>query len=268
MTALGHMLTSEYETQSGHHHGPKKATGDLLQSAARLAGAGHSLHFGCQSGKLIPAARASELSRLLEELEVGIPDYPPSFIGGEHTVFIPDQSETVVKHTLPGFYGRIMDETKLLDPRTFQNKTRLMMRAALPSEYLRRWAIMDDVFGMSTHYLGKVTGSDRDPQMAVEQPFIPEDENLPASLEDAAAFFTAHGFERVSDEHIINPEVHGVTWYRQRDGILVTDAHARNFRRDLDGVLIPVDLVIALVPPGASALLPAATKLWEPSEED
>ena len=39
-----------------------------------------------------------------------------------------------------------------------------------------------------------------------------------------------------------------------QDGILVTDAHARNFRRDLDGVLIPVDLVIALVPPGASAL--------------
>lgn len=161
-----------------------------------------------------------------------------------------------------------MDETKLLDPRTFQNKTRLMMRAALPSEYLRRWAVMDDVFGMTTHYLGKVTGSDREPQMTVEQPFIPEDENLPATLEDAAAFFTAHGFERVSDEHIINPEVHGVTWYRQRDGVLVTDAHARNFRRDLDGVLIPVDLVIALVPPGASALLPVAAKLWEPAEED
>jgi hypothetical protein len=262
------MLTYEHETQGGHHHGPKKAVRDLLQSAARLAGAGHSLHFGCQSSKLIPAARASELIRLLEELEVGIPGYPPSFIGGEHTVFIPDQSETVIKHTLPGFYGRIMDEAKLLDARTFQNKTRLMMRAALPSEYLRRWAVMDDVFGMTTHYLGKVTGSDRDPQMAVEQPFIPEDENLPATLEDAEAFFNAHGFERVADAHIINPEVHGVTWYRQRDGILITDAHARNFRRDLDGVLIPVDLVIALVPPGASALLPAAEKLWEPAEED
>lgn len=204
----------------------------------------------------------------MEELEVGIPVYPASFVGGEHAVFISEESEIVLKHTLPGFYGRIMDETKLLDPRTFQNKTRLMMRAALPSEYLRRWAVMDDVFGMTTHYLGKVTGSDREPQMAVEQPFIPEDENLPATLEDAAEFFAAHGFERVSDEHIINPEVHGVTWYRQRDGVLVTDAHARNFRRDLDGVLIPVDLVIALVPPGASALLPAATKPWEPAEED
>lgn len=268
MTLLGIVLVYEHETQGGHHHRPKKATGDLLQSAARLAGAGHSLYFGCQSGKLIPAARESELSRLSEEPAVGIPDYSPAFVGGEHTVFIPDQSETVIKHTLPGFYGRIMDETKLLDPRTFQNKTRLMMRAALPSEYLRRWAVMDDVFGMITHYLGKVTGYDREPQMAVAQPFIPEDENLPATLEDAAAFFTAHGFERVSDEHIINPEVHGVTWYRQRDGVLVTDAHARNFRRDLDGVLIPVDLVIALVPPGASALLPAAKKLWEPAEED
>ncbi len=207
-------------TQGGHHHRPKKAVRDLLQSAARLAGAGHSLYFGCQSGKLIPAAREGELKQLATEIDVAIPDYPPSFVGGEHAVFMPDQPETVVKHTLPGFYGRIMDETKLLDPRTFQNKTRLMMRAALPSEYLRRWAVMTDVFGMRTHYLGKVTGSDREPQMAVEQPFIPEDENLPATIGDAEAFFTAHGFERVDDTHIINPEVHGVTWYRQRDGIL------------------------------------------------
>lgn len=59
-------------------------------------------------------------------------------MGGEHEVYLPEGQKTVVKHTLPGFYGRIMDETKLLDPRTFQNTTRLMMRAALPSEYLRR----------------------------------------------------------------------------------------------------------------------------------
>lgn len=199
MTLLGLVLVYEYETQGGHHHGPKKAVRDLLQSAARLAGAGHSLHFGCQSGKFIPAARESELKFLAVEASVEIPGYPASFVGGEHTVFIPQDSEVVVKHTLPGFYGRIMDETMLLDPRTFQNKTRLMMRAALPSEYLRRWAVMTAVFGMRTHYLGKVTGTDRDPQMAVEQAFIPEDENLPATLEDAEAFFNAHGFERVDD---------------------------------------------------------------------
>lgn len=153
-----------------------------------------------------------------------------------------------------------MDETKLLDSRTFRNKTRLMMRAALPSEYLRRWAVMDDVFGMTTRDFGKVTGTDREPQMAVEQPFIPTNENLPATLEDAAAFFTAHGFDRVNDQHIVNPEVHGVAWYRQRDGILVTDAHARNFRRDLDRVIIPMDLVIAL--------LPAAAQPWRTAEDE
>jgi hypothetical protein len=262
------VLTSLHdETEIRHHHRPKKVTGDLLQSATRLAGAGHSLYFGGQSRSLIPAARESELKLLAAEAAVPVPGFPPSFIGGEHTVFVPEGQETVIKHTLPGFYGRIMDETKLLDPRTFQNKSRLMMRAALPSEYLRRWAVMTDVFGMRTQYLGKVVGTDHEPQMAVEQPFIAEDENLPATLEDAADFFTAHDFERVDDACIINPEVHGVTWYRQRDGILITDAHARNFRRDLDGVIIPVDLIIALVPPGASALLPGAVKLWEPSED-
>jgi len=160
-----------------------------------------------------------------------------------------------------------MDETKLLDPRTFLNKPRLMMRAALPSEYLRRWAVMTDIFGMPTEYLGKVVSKDPEPQMVVEQPFIPEDENLPATLEDVSDFFTAHGFALVDDAHIINPEVHGVTWYRQRDGVLITDAHARNFRRDLDGVIIPVDLVISLVPKGCSSLLPETEQLWEPSED-
>lgn len=202
----GRVIVYAHDTQGGHHHRPKKAVRDLLQSAARLAGAGHSLYFGGQSGKLSPAARESELKQLATEIDVEIPDYPPSFVGGEHTVFMPDQPETVIKHTLPGFYGRIMDETKLLDPRTFQDKTRLMMRAALPSEYLRPWAVMTDVFGMRTHYLGKVVGSDREPHMAVEQPFIPEDENLPATIEDTEAFFTAHGFDRVDDTRIINPQ--------------------------------------------------------------
>jgi hypothetical protein len=247
---------------------PKKAVRDLLQSAARISGADAQIHYGWNSQRSYAAAREGELRQLAAEPDAGAPPSDTMGVGGEHALFGSEALGKVIKHTLPGFYGRIMDETKLLDARTFQNKTRLMMRAALPSEYLRRWAVMTAVFGMRTHYLGKVMGSDHEPQMAVEQPFIPEDENLPATLEDAAAFFTAHGFERVADEHIINPEVHGVTWYRQRDGVLVTDAHARNFRRDLDGVLIPVDLVIALVPPGASALLPAAKKLWEPAEED
>lgn len=48
----------------------------------------------------------------------------------------------------------------------------------------------------------------------------------------------------------------------QRDGILITDAHARNFPRGLDGVIIPVDPIIALVPSGASSLLPGAVMLW------
>jgi hypothetical protein len=39
-------------------------------------------------------------------------------VGGEHALFGSEALGKVIKHTLPGFYGRTMDETKLLDPRT------------------------------------------------------------------------------------------------------------------------------------------------------
>lgn len=256
------------ETESSHHHGPKKTVLDLLDSAARLAGRDAQVCFGRHSKQPFYSARENEVIRLSAEMEA--PPSPSEIFGegGEHRIFGSATLGRLVKHTLPGRFGQIMDEAKLLDPRTFQNKPRLKMRYALPSEYLRRWAVMTDVFGMRTEYIGKVTKEGGEPQMAIEQPFIVEDENLPATKDDLIEFFTKHGFDRVDDDHLVNPEVHGVTWYRQRDGILVTDAHARNFRRDMDGVIIPVDLVIALVPPGASTLLPAATRLWQPSDDE
>ncbi|MBK8039267.1 MAG: hypothetical protein IPK22_19350 [Verrucomicrobiaceae bacterium] len=182
-------------------------------------------------------------------------------------MFGDETKTTVFKHTVLGFYGRILDETVLLDPRTFQNKRKLAMRGALPSEYLRRWAVIEAVFGLETHYKGIVNPASAEPQMAVSQPYIDQLVEDPATEGDVNAFFAAFGFTQVSADLIVNPEIQNVTWYRQSDGILATDAHPRNFRKDTTGVLIPIDLVITLVPPGISNLLPEPERPWRLEEE-
>jgi hypothetical protein len=193
------------------------------------------------------------------------PENLPNFTGGEHEVWIDNPPTTVLKHTLPGFYGRTVDEVNLLDPRTFQNRPRLTLRGALPSEYLRRWAVLTDIFGLPTSYQGQ-TGSHREgPQMAVAQPYIEQADDDPATLEDISEFMEAHGFIKIDPTIIALPEVADVTWYRQRDGILITDAHARNFRKETtSGAIVPVDLVVTTIPKGVSKVLPEPLAEWQP----
>jgi hypothetical protein len=239
----------------------------LLAAAARFSGAGHPVHFGPKRQKQFTSSRESELALLGQDLVAALPpELKPNFTGGEHQVWIDDPPTTVLKHTLPGFYGRTVDESVLLDARTFQNRHRLILRGALPSEYLRRWAVLHSVFGLPTVYHGKV-GSGPEPQMAIAQPYIEQDDSDPPTLYDVTLFMEAYGFAKIEPQIIAIPEVADVTWYRQADGILITDAHARNFRKDLDGVIIPVDLVVTLIPKGASQVLPEPMNGWRFDEK-
>ena len=254
-----------YEKENHHHHGPEETVRALLAAATRVAGGNAPLGFGRSSQQQLPAAQEVELKTLLLEPVAPIPRSPVFAEGGEHRVFGSKVESELIKHTLPGFYGRIMDERVLLDPSTFLSKPKLAMRGALPSEYLRRWAVMADVFGMVTNYLGRVEGSGTEPTIAVSQTYIVEREDDPATLDDVVALMMPHGFVPVHPRLIVNPDVQQVTWYRQGDGLLITDAHARNFRKDPEGVIFPIDLVISIVPPGASALLPPPDAVWMPS---
>jgi hypothetical protein len=259
--------SSPHEEPDHHPDRSPQNARSHLKAAARFSGANDSLHFGPERKSQLATAREDELRHLLKETKAPQPPTEqPAFIGGEHIVF-GDESKTVVfKHTVPGFYGRILDETILLDPRMFQNHRKLAMRGALPSEYLRRWAVIEAVFGLETRYEGVVDPLSPEPQMAVSQPYIDQIVDDPATESDVTAFFAAYEFSQVSAELIVNPEIQQVTWYRQKDGILITDAHPRNFRKDTTGVLIPIDLVITLVPPGISKLLPEPERPWRLDE--
>ena len=256
--------SSSHEKANDHHQRPEENARGFLESAARLSGGNDSLYFGPERKNQLPAARENELKALSKEiLAPPPPTEAPQFIGGEHIVFTDDTRTVVFKHTVPGFYGRILDESVLLDPRTFQNKRKLAMRGALPSEYLRRWAVCRSVFGVITRYEGMVNPMAAEPQMAVSQPYIAQNDDDAPLTEDVIAFFEANGFSKVSPDIIVNPEIQDVTWYRQQGGILVTDAHPRNFRKDAaTGILVAIDLVITLVPPGISKLLPEPERPW------
>ena len=101
--------------------------------------------------------------------------------------------------------------------------------------------------------------------MVVSQPFIEQEPDDPANETELEAFFHDHSFQRKEHQHDALPELKGVTWYRQRDGVLVADAHARNFRKAPDGFLIPVDVMITLVPQRGSKILPCPDEPWAPS---
>jgi hypothetical protein len=256
-----HLQSDEAANQD--HHRSKKTVRDLLEAAARLCGTDAAVYFGPKRQSELSTARESQLISLFSEAEAKAPpNASPAFTGGEHQVFELENRTRVLKHTLPGFYGRIMDELTLLDPRTFQNRNQLTLRAALPSEYLRRWAVLTDIFGLPTEYEGR-TSDVRSPRMVISQPYIEQDDDDPPTAEDAAAFMEAMGFAKVDPSVIAIPEVADVTWYRQSDGILITDAHARNFRKDTaSAAIIPIDLVVTVIAKGVSKVLPNPEREW------
>ncbi len=252
------------EKADKNRHQSEGIGGDLREAAARICGQETAVIFGPEREKQFYADLCREVAALANEsLGPDLFSGDPAFVGGEHLVW--EREEDIVpKRTKCGFYGRMMDEKAILDPSSFQMPPRLYLRNARPSEYLLRWAIVEDIFGLKTTYLGCLPNAKQGPQIGICQPYIAQDEADPATPEDVEGFMTAHGFEHVDRNAFADQSVASATWYRQRDGILIADAYARNFRKDLEGYLVPIDLMVTLVPKGASQILPEPDAPWHP----
>lgn len=234
----------------------------MLEAAARICGEKAAIYFGAERQGHFYSDLCREVAALSHEpLVPDLFDCEPTFVGGEHDVFEREE-EIVPKRTMPGFYGRMLDEKVLFDAHTFQTRPKLYIRNARPSEYLRRWAVIRDLFGITTTYLGCLPHPKEGHQIGILQPYIEQDEADPATLDDVEQFMTAHGFGHVDKTVFADPSVAPVTWYRQRDGIPITDAHARNFRKDLEGYIVPIDLMVTVVPKGGSKILPEPHEPW------
>lgn len=256
--------TSDEEAHN-HHARSQEAGLRLFQAWHAITSGCGSVYFGTEQQDARISARELELQRLAKEALAHKPLTSPTFTGGEHDVWICGEPvATVFKKTFGGFFGRILDEKQILSSRTFCNSPQLYIRAALPSEYLRRWAVLNDIFALPTFYEGQVPNGTAEPDIAITQPYIEQDEADQPEATDIVKFMKAYDFIQVDAAMIVTPEIKNVTWYRERDGVLITDAHPRNFRKDLTtGIAVPIDLVVTVVPPGVSKLLPNAKCTWQ-----
>jgi hypothetical protein len=59
------------------------------------------------------------------------------------------------------------------------------------------------------------------------------------------------GFEKVSAVRIGNNHMMGKTWYDPRSRTLVSDTKPDNFKKDVHGQLIPLDLIVQRLPEGS-----------------
>lgn len=257
---MPHDDCSENTSEVPAHHRPGRVSSYLRSAAHHLAGGGKTLHFGGSPSRALAEAREKQLALMaaLPSFDGNIGEHVAT--GGEHVVHLSPDGQRVLKFTLPGEFGFCVDEVLLLDSRTFTNKVKLTHRRALPSEYLWRWLVLRKVFGLLTEVEGMIKRTDGTPALVISQPFIGEE--MP-NWEEVEAQLTGQGFARVDNALLAMPEMYDVIWYRKRDGVIISDAYPRNFRMDSTGAIIPVDLLVNIVPPGSSKILPLATEPFQ-----
>jgi hypothetical protein len=143
--------------------------------------------------------------------------------GAEHSVFYDRQADTVIKLTHPGSFGWSTAGEGL---------------KATPLEYLERLAWQNLLFSDDVRMVA-VVGDPRILRVVTSQPYIFEDENAPdITLDEIDQFFESRHLEKVS----LNPEA---PWFFNADlGIVIGDANPGNFVRDVNGEIVPIDLVI------------------------
>jgi DNA ligase (NAD+) len=125
----------------------------------------------------------------------------------EHTVFLAERFERVIKFTLPPNFGA---------------------QGSIP--YLRNIIACNRIFGDDIWFHGIIL-TEQGPAFVISQPYV---DGTEPTLEEVAKWFTDQGY--ISNGH--NRWLHPVT------GLDVADAHTGNLIKSSDGELIPIDLQV------------------------
>ncbi len=155
------------------------------------------LKWGADSGRML---RAKGLFGLAEGWKK---------FGGqsEHTVFLVEKFERVVKFTLPPNFGA---------------------QGSIP--YLRNIVACNRLFGDDIWFHG-ILATEQGPAFVISQPYV---DGTEPTIEEVAKWFTNQGY--ISNGH--NRWLHPVT------GVDIADAHTGNLIKSSDGELIPIDLQV------------------------
>jgi hypothetical protein len=210
------------------------------EAARRALECAEALRASCP-GESFGWARRQKGERLLHDQLAILRRYeapltvPGEFIGagGEHDVWFTDKGSHVFKLTNRSQFGYVVDQAN--DNRA----NKLMLRPALPSEYLLRLGTQNLVFGDSILLLG-VLAAPEVPRVLTVQPYA--DQGRPAQ-EEIDSFMLQSGFVRVADDMMMSQFSTKPFWYRAHDSILTGDANPENFSRIDDETIVPIDII-------------------------
>lgn len=105
---------------------------------------------------------------------------------------------------------------------------------------------MDVVFGVRVNVIGVVANKRGYPQIATSQPWI--DGVVPHS-EETSEWLAEQDFHAVGRAfHDRGGVPVGSAWYRPNDNVLMGDALPRNFIKTPEGIIVPIDVSLTLVP--------------------
>ncbi len=149
--------------------------------------------------------------------------------GTEHAVRF--RGLNVEKHQHPDGWVPVLDKTG-----------KLGIEKALPTEYLRRLELQNELFGDHIRVVG-LTRADR---LAIIQPTLRGGEPSENEIRDV---LEAGGWRRVPI-HLQNLPVQlmGSAWWHDEEGLVLLDARKPNFKKTDFGVL-PIDLILSDLSP-------------------
>ncbi|MCX6968194.1 MAG: hypothetical protein NTZ46_10550 [Verrucomicrobia bacterium] len=143
-----------------------------------------------------------------------------------------------MKATKPGRFGFIADTDFALDKATQQWVGSIILREALPSEYLARQGFQNRVFEDAIQLEGVIVSPTRPLSLVISQPDI---SGTPSTLDEIRSSMEALGFLEIPDLHL--GYTTSLSFYRTADRIAVFDAHPANSVTS-QGVVFPIDFII------------------------
>lgn len=143
-----------------------------------------------------------------------------------------------VKVTKPGYFAFIADTEYALDQVSQKWRGRVILREALPSEYIARLRLHNDVFGDSIRLEGILVSSHGKLSLVSSQPDI---SGTPSTLHEIAETMKKLGFDEANGLHL--GYTASLSFFRKADHIAVFDAHPANAITS-DGIAVPIDFIV------------------------
>lgn len=163
--------------------------------------------------------------------------------GQEHRVWLDEASQRYFKATFPARFGFTVIALPELG---------LELAPATPLEYVERWLLQNPVFGDDVQ-LERVAEEDGGLVTLISQPNLTGGE---ATLEEIERFMNHLWFQPLGRLGLGGPCALG--FFRDLDEVAAFDAHAGNFVKDQDGVILPIDLILVRADAAMQAALTGA----------